>query len=182
MWLELHHRIETKKKKKKAEEQRLADEAKALEIKRQFLNADASKVEEMKWKELEKGAEREAKQRQREYQDAALRGEALKEKDAVQKARNVRERQRAKEKRIRTYDKSVVAAEKVDAVEKYQREQNKIAKAQTQHQLEANQRQRVKDAYPQVHNFSQVVNKTNKKSDSRKIERARLSPTLPGVS
>merc|ERR1711959_594638 len=55
-WLELHGRIEAKKKKKKEEEQRLADEAKALEIKRQFLNADASKVEEMKWKELEKGA------------------------------------------------------------------------------------------------------------------------------
>merc|ERR1719482_860194 len=114
MWLELHGRTEAKKKKKKEEEQRLADEAKALEIKRQFLNADASKVEEMKWKELEKGAEREAKQRQTTYQKEALRAEALKEKDAIQKARNVRETQKVKERKIRIYDKSVKVAEKID--------------------------------------------------------------------
>ena len=96
MWIDLHERIQEKKRKKKEEEKRIADEAKALEIKRQFLNADASKVEEIKWKELEKGAEREAKERQKDYQQEALKSEALKEKAAIQKARNVRDGQRAK--------------------------------------------------------------------------------------
>lgn len=44
MWIDLHTRIQDKKKKKKEEEERLAAEVKAIEIKRQFLNADAAKV------------------------------------------------------------------------------------------------------------------------------------------
>jgi len=174
MWLALHEKIQTKKKKKKEEEERILEEAKAQEIKRQFMNADASKVEEIKWKELEKGAEREAKQRQREYQTEALRSEALKEKEAVQKARNVRDRQREKTKKIRQYDRDQEEAHAITEQQRDAIEQSKIAKAKVQHQLEANQRKQVKDSYPQVANFSSEAYRANKEREVKKKTSATL--------
>ena len=56
--LEVYEKINKKKKDKKAEEERLAKELKEIKLQRQYLNANAAMVEEMRYKELEAGAER----------------------------------------------------------------------------------------------------------------------------
>jgi hypothetical protein len=56
--LEVHGKIEKKKKEKKIEEDRLAKELKEIKLQRQYLNANRAMVEEKAWKELEAGAER----------------------------------------------------------------------------------------------------------------------------
>merc|ERR1712195_271868 len=127
-WIELHSQIQAKKKKKKDDEERLAAEVKAIEIKRQFLNADAAKVEELKWMQLEKGAEREAREKQKVHQEEALRGEKLKEKEAVQKERNVRGEMRGKQKFLNDYNVRVSKAAVKDATVRKDREQSKIAR------------------------------------------------------
>jgi len=55
---EVYDKISKKKKEKKAEEERLAKELKEIKLQRQYLNANAAMVEEMRYKELEAGAER----------------------------------------------------------------------------------------------------------------------------
>jgi len=107
----------------------------------------------------------------------AIRSEAIKERDAIQKAKNVKEKQQVKVRKIRAYDASVEVAHKKDVKEKYVKEQSKLAKAKIQLQLEENQRERTKNAYPQVHNFSQVVNKSNQEIDrkARAREERRLA-------
>merc|ERR1711865_964213 len=131
-WIELHSQIQAKKKKKKDDEERLAAEVKAIEIKRQFLNADAAKVEELKWLQLEKGAEREAREKQRVNQEEALRGEKLKEKESIQKARNVRGEMRGKQKFLNDYNVRVSKAAEKDAGVRKAREQSKIARSKIQ--------------------------------------------------
>ena len=56
--VEVYEKINKKKKDKKAEEERLAKELKEIKLQRQYLNANAAMVEEMRYKELEGGAER----------------------------------------------------------------------------------------------------------------------------
>ena len=56
--VEVYEKINKKKKDKKAEEERLAKELKEIKLQRQYLNANAAMVEEMRYKELEAGAER----------------------------------------------------------------------------------------------------------------------------
>ena len=56
--LEVHGKIEKKKKEKAEEEARLAQELKEIRLQRQYLNANAAMVEEKAWKELEAGKER----------------------------------------------------------------------------------------------------------------------------
>ena len=56
--VEVYEKINKKKKDKKAEEDRLAKELKEIKLQRQYLNANAAMVEEMRYKELEGGAER----------------------------------------------------------------------------------------------------------------------------
>lgn len=56
--LEVHAKINQKKKEKREEEERLAKELKEIKLQRQYLNANAAMVEEKAWKELEAGAER----------------------------------------------------------------------------------------------------------------------------
>ncbi len=56
--MEVHEKIEKKKKEKKAEDDRLAKELKEIKLQRQYLNANRAMVEEKAWKELEAGAER----------------------------------------------------------------------------------------------------------------------------
>ena len=48
--LEVHGKIETKKKEKREEEARLAQELKEIRLQRQYLNANAAMVEEQAWK------------------------------------------------------------------------------------------------------------------------------------
>ena len=52
--------ISEKKLKKKMEEEWLAKELKEIRLQRQYLNASKAMVEEKAFKELERGAEREA--------------------------------------------------------------------------------------------------------------------------
>merc|ERR1712070_520625 len=164
MWIDLHSKIQDKKKKKKEEEERLAAEVKAIEIKRQFLNADAAKVEEMKWMQLEKGAEREAREKQRVHQEEALRGEKLKEKEAVQKARNVRGEMRGKQKFLNDYNVRVSKAAVKDAKVRKAREQSKIARSKIQHAEEVRQREQ-RELGP-VNGLSRVIRDENIKADN----------------
>lgn len=55
---EVYEKINKKKRDKRAEEERLAKELKEIKLQRQYLNANAAMVEEMRYKELEAGAER----------------------------------------------------------------------------------------------------------------------------
>merc|ERR1712166_424928 len=140
-WIELHNRISDKKAKKKKEQNDLAAQVKAIEIKRQFLNADAAKVEELKWQQLEKGAEREARDKQRVHQEHALRTEHLKEKETVQKARSVRAELRGKQKFLNEYDTRMQASSLKDAASRKAEEQSKIGRAKIQFGEEATQRE-----------------------------------------
>lgn len=64
--LEVYDKISKKKKDKRAEEERLAKELKEIKLQRQYLNANAAMVEEMRYKELESGAERKVREAQNE--------------------------------------------------------------------------------------------------------------------
>ena len=62
--IKLQAELEHQRAARKAEDERLAAELKEISIKKQYLDADASKVEETKYKELQMGFEREIKARQ----------------------------------------------------------------------------------------------------------------------
>lgn len=62
--LEVHGKIEKKKKEKREEEARLAQELKEIRLQRQYLNANAAMVEEQAWKQLEAGKERQIRNNQ----------------------------------------------------------------------------------------------------------------------
>ena len=64
--LEVHGKIETKKREKAEEEARLAQELKEIRLQRQYLNANAAMVEEQAWKQLEAGKERQIRNNQNE--------------------------------------------------------------------------------------------------------------------
>ena len=64
--LEVHGKIQTKKKEKAEEEARLAQELKEIRLQRQYLNANAAMVEEQAWKQLEAGKERQIRNNQNE--------------------------------------------------------------------------------------------------------------------
>ena len=64
--LEVHGKIEKKKKEKAEEEARLAQELKEIRLQRQYLNANAAMVEEQAWKQLEAGKERQIRNNQNE--------------------------------------------------------------------------------------------------------------------
>ena len=55
--------MSSKKQVKKEEDSRLAKEAKELKLQRQYLNSNASMLEYKAWQELEKGKEREIRDR-----------------------------------------------------------------------------------------------------------------------
>jgi len=61
---EAYGKISYKKKEKKEEEERLAKELKEIKLQRQYLNANAAMVEYKAWQELEKGKEREIRDKQ----------------------------------------------------------------------------------------------------------------------
>lgn len=56
-----YENISKKKTAKANEEERLAKELKEIKLQRQYLNANAAMVEEMRWKELESGKERQVR-------------------------------------------------------------------------------------------------------------------------
>lgn len=89
--VEVYDKISKKKKDKKAEEERLAKELKEIKLQRQYLNANAAMVEEMRYKELEAGAERKVRNAQNErLVDQCKLGE-IKVKDETVRAMNARD-------------------------------------------------------------------------------------------
>jgi hypothetical protein len=62
--IEAYDRISEKKRLKQAEEDRLAAELRKIKLQREYLNADKSMMERKAWKDLEDGAEREAREKQ----------------------------------------------------------------------------------------------------------------------
>jgi len=85
-------------------------------------------------------------------------------------------------KQIRKYDRECDEAAERGGTDKFEIEQNKIGKAQIQHQAEEYQRQRARAAYPQVLNFSETVNRANAEKDERNKTLRRGNGTLPEVS
>eukprot|EP00657_Telonema_sp_P-1_P007487 TRINITY_DN2738_c0_g2_i1.p1 TRINITY_DN2738_c0_g2~~TRINITY_DN2738_c0_g2_i1.p1 ORF type:complete len:228 (-),score=52.29 TRINITY_DN2738_c0_g2_i1:4-687(-) len=150
-----------KKAKKKEEQAHLAAEVKAIEIKRQFLNADAAKVEELKWLQLEKGAEREVRDKQRVHHQEAVRAEKLKEKEAVQKARNVRTEMRNKQKLLVEFDRRMQVSAAKDAESRKAKEQSKIARAKIQRAEEIAQH-KIHEQRP-VNGLSNTIQAGNRK-------------------
>lgn len=88
---EVYDKISKKKKDKRAEEERLAKELKEIKLQRQYLNANAAMVEEMRYKELEAGAERKVRNNQNEKLIDQSKVGSIKVKDESVRAKNARD-------------------------------------------------------------------------------------------
>lgn len=88
---EAYEKISKKKKEKKAEEERLAKELKEIKLQRQYLNANAAMVEEMRYKELEAGAERKVRNFQNDRLIDQCKLGSIKMKDESVRAKNARD-------------------------------------------------------------------------------------------
>ncbi len=84
-------KIQEKKRKKREEEERLAKELKEIRLQRQYLNASKAMVEEKAFKELERGAEREARTKQNDALIDQCKLNGIKVKDLSIRANNNRE-------------------------------------------------------------------------------------------
>jgi hypothetical protein len=89
--VEAYDLISKKKKDKRAEEERLAKELKEIRLQRQYLNANAAMVEEMRYKELEAGAERKLRNAQNEKLVDQCKVGSIKVKDEAVRAKNARD-------------------------------------------------------------------------------------------
>lgn len=105
--LKLQAELEHKRAARKAEDERLAAELKAISIKKQYLDADASKVEETKYKELQMGFEREIKDRQAFKQNEQSVYEATRATEVSLRAKNLKTAQRETGDFRRDYDERV---------------------------------------------------------------------------
>ena len=88
--LEVHGKINHKKKEKAAEEARLAQELKEIRLQRQYLNANAAMVEEKAWKELEAGKERQIRNNQNDRLIEQSKGNEIMVKDQTVRADNAK--------------------------------------------------------------------------------------------
>lgn len=86
--IEVYDKISEKKRKKKAEEERLAKELKEIRLQRQYLNASKAMVEEKAWKELEAGAERKVRNAQNQRLIDQCSTNEIKLKESMIKANN----------------------------------------------------------------------------------------------
>ena len=86
--LEAYERISEKKRLKKEEEDRLAAELRQIKLQREYLNADKSMMEKKAWKELEAGAERQARDKQNNKLLDQFKHNAIKVKDLTINATN----------------------------------------------------------------------------------------------
>jgi hypothetical protein len=89
--LEAFDKISKKKKDKAAEEERLAKELKEIKLQRQYLNANAAMVEEMRYKELEAGAERKVRNAQNDKLIDQSKAGSIKVKDETIRAINAKD-------------------------------------------------------------------------------------------
>ena len=86
--LEAYDRISEKKRLRKEEEDRLAAELRKIKLQREYLNADKSMMEKKAWKELEAGAERQARDKQNNKLLDQWRANGIKVKDLSINAQN----------------------------------------------------------------------------------------------
>ena len=86
--LEAYDRISEKKRLKKEEEDRLAAELRKIKLQREYLNADKSMMEKKAWRELELGAERQARDKQNNKLLDQWKANAIKVKDLTINAGN----------------------------------------------------------------------------------------------
>ena len=88
--LEVHGKINQKKKEKADEEARLAQELKEIRLQRQYLNANAAMVEEKAYKELERGKERQIRNNQNDRLIEQSKGNEIMVKDQTVRADNAK--------------------------------------------------------------------------------------------
>lgn len=88
--LEVHGQIEKKKREKREEEARLAQELKEIRLQRQYLNANAAMVEEQAWKQLEAGKERQIRNNQNERLIEQCGANQISVKDKTVRAENAK--------------------------------------------------------------------------------------------
>ena len=86
-----YDKIKAKKQRKQEEEERLAQELKEIRLQRQYLNASKAMVEEKAFKELERGAEREARTKQNDALIDQCKMNGVKVKDLSIRAKNNRD-------------------------------------------------------------------------------------------
>lgn len=86
--LEMHEKLESAREKKVSEALRLAKELKTRQIAKTFLDADAAKVEEQKWKQLQRGKNRIAGVTQLAKRTSAVRAKNVKTKTIAQRRLN----------------------------------------------------------------------------------------------
>jgi hypothetical protein len=130
--LHLQAELEKKRSARKQEDVRLAAELKEISLKKQFLDADFSKVEETKYKELEMGFEREivARQTEKKHQQAVY--ERTRETEVAVRASNTRTAKRQVDDFRRDYDERVA-----DGLAKSEQlKRNELAYNQSMVQLE----------------------------------------------
>lgn len=86
--VEAYDRISEKKRLKQEEEDRLAAELRKIKLQREYLNADKSMMEKKAWKDLEDGAEREAREKQNNALLDQWKSNGIKVKDLTINANN----------------------------------------------------------------------------------------------
>jgi hypothetical protein len=110
--VQVFDRLESKRQRKLQEARQLAEELRQRQLQKQFLEADHSKVEEIKWKSLLAGAERTTRKRQDDEQVEAQLAAETASKIGHQRARNNAVQQAAKQRFLRNYAEKVAAIQR----------------------------------------------------------------------
>jgi len=131
--LELHARLEEKRAALRAEQRRLQAEQKEIKFRQEQQAANAGKVEETKFRELRKGAERALVHKQATAQVESRTYEQVKEKAQKVRNHNVAERLKAKDEFIARYDEKIALLAELDALSKQEEYERKKALVETEH-------------------------------------------------
>lgn len=102
--VEVYHKILDKKEKLRIEDEEVRRLEKEIRLKKQYMKADQDKVEELAWKNLEDGAEREAKDRQNRKLLEQEKVESTKLKEREMMAENMRREFESTLDRQKTYN------------------------------------------------------------------------------
>eukprot|EP00471_Norrisiella_sphaerica_P012756 CAMPEP_0184498302 /NCGR_PEP_ID=MMETSP0113_2-20130426/38614_1 /TAXON_ID=91329 /ORGANISM="Norrisiella sphaerica, Strain BC52" /LENGTH=798 /DNA_ID=CAMNT_0026885751 /DNA_START=170 /DNA_END=2566 /DNA_ORIENTATION=- len=86
--LAMHRKLQSAREKKRAEALRLAKDLKKRQIAKTFLEADAAKVEDRKWKEIQRGQGRQAQVAQALKHAKARKRTSIKNKETAQRKQN----------------------------------------------------------------------------------------------
>eukprot|EP00954_Amorphochlora_amoebiformis_P030326 1394482-Amorphochlora_amoeboformis.AAC.1 len=100
----VHTRLSGARERKRAEALRLARDLETRKVAKTFLEADAAKVEEMRWRQVQRGHARKAERQQAIKVAGAERRRAVQDREKNQRTINLARREREKEKLRRNYD------------------------------------------------------------------------------